>query len=54
MKYMEGLVRLARGNMTSRQFIRVARDRKRLKSMVTHVLEDRHSGKVRAARLPLH
>lgn len=40
MKYMEGLVRLARGNMTSGQFIRVARDRKRWKSMVAHVLED--------------
>lgn len=38
-KYLEGLIKLARGNMTGGQFIRATRDR-RWKSMVAHVLEN--------------
>lgn len=40
LKYVDGLVELARGNMTKGQFIRATRKREDWKSMVAHVLED--------------
>ena len=39
-KYVDGLAKLARGDMTRTQFIRATQDREGWKSMVAHVLED--------------